>query len=98
MKRYRITYVSFVNGNNGEEWKESSSGTMGTYNTLEEMFKVMDAEIEHYKAYYDNVEIKNSYEECVITYTSQLFKTSRQEVKIYKLLEFDLDKYTKGSR
>ena len=99
MKRYRITYVNFVNRNDGEGWKDSSNGTMGMYNTLEDMQKDLEIEISHRKECYENVKVKREHDECVVTYEYKHWRNCNmaKEIVIYKLLEFDLDKYAEES-
>ena len=93
MKRYRITYVNFVNRNDGEGWKDSSNGVMGMYNTIEEMQKDIEREISHHKECYENAKVTIDDNECVITYEYKSWRNDKVErIIIYKLLEFDLDK------
>ena len=97
MKRYRITYVNFVNRNDGEGWKDSSNGVMGMYNTIEEMQKDIEREISHHKECYENAKVTIDDNECVITYECKSWRSDKVEhIIIYKLLEFDLNKYKEG--
>ena len=92
-----ITYVNFVNRGDGEGWKDSSNGTMGMYKTLKDMQEDVEREINRYKTnkYYEDVTVERADDECIVTYKYNHWRNNNKakEVIIYKLLEFDLDKY-----